>query len=124
MENIFNLLDVKKRGSISAEDLCGGSTQDTTEAKLKNIVDLDTVRAVYGDAPIRLLQFLEIMCEDNFRGHEEATHCLLDDGNRLVYVEREVTNCRGWVFQDAPESEERQRRPYRSYRTGDRALEK
>jgi hypothetical protein len=94
---------------ITAEDLAGGASQDTTEAKLRNIVDVDTVLAVYGRAPITLLEFLEIMCEDNFRGHEDATLCTLEDGRRLVYVSREVTGCRGWLFQDAPQSEESQR---------------
>jgi len=110
LEGIFSALDVHKRGHISAEDLAGGASRDSREAALRNIVDVDTVRAVYGRAPrIRLLQFLEIMCEDNFRGHDEASHVLLEDGRRLVYVSREVTGCHGWLFQDAPRSEEYQR---------------
>lgn len=108
LEAIFKVLDVHDRGFITAEDLAGGPSQDSA-TKSKNIVDVDTVKAVYGGAPIRLVQFLEIMCEDNFRGHDAAAYCQLEDGHRLVYVERNVTDCRGWVYQDAPKSEETQR---------------
>jgi len=108
LESIFGMLDNKKRSFITAEDLAGGESS-SIESQLRNIVDVDTVRAVYGRGPIRLLEFLEIACEDNFRGHDDASHVQLEDGRRLVFVARQVTGCRGWLLQDAPQSEETQR---------------
>jgi hypothetical protein len=108
LESIFKNLDHRQQGHISAEDLAGGAAQDS-EAKVRNIVDADTVKAVYGSADIAFFQFLEIMCEDNFRGHEDAMTAQLEDGRRLVYVSREVTRCSGWLLRDAPKSEESQR---------------
>lgn len=108
IENIFSLLDVQRNGVLTAEDVAG-RTADSVKAKLRNIVDADTVKAVYGSGPITLDKFLEIMCEDNFRGHEDATVAQLSDGSRLVKVERQVMACSGWILQDAPRSEESQR---------------
>jgi len=109
LENIFKMLDTKRRGTITAEDFAGTSNSSVASAPGKSIIDVDTVRAVYGHNPIGFAQFLEIMCEDNYRAHEDATHMQCGDGTRLEYVVHEVMGCRGWCLRDAPKSEESQR---------------
>lgn len=109
LEGIFNSLDPKGRGHVTAEDIAGGSAQDL-ETKLRNIVDADTVRAVCGDGHIEQTEFLELMCEDNFRAHEGATRVLMADGRRIVEVKHKVTGFRGWLHEEVPKSEQLQRR--------------
>lgn len=109
LESIFNTMDPQGRGYITAEDIAGGETQGI-EAKLRNIVDVDTVRKVCSQKHIALQDFLELMCEDNYRAHEGATHVILDSGQRLVQVAHPALGFEGWVFEDVPKSEEAQRR--------------
>lgn len=108
LEGIFKALDKGRKGYLEAEDLAGGAVTDA-KAKLRNIVDVDTVRAVYGRGVIKKEQFLEIMCEDNFRGHDGAMQAQLADGRRLIHARRQVLGCHGWLFEDTPKSEESQR---------------
>eukprot|EP00927_Polykrikos_kofoidii_P022773 TRINITY_DN21159_c0_g1_i1.p1 TRINITY_DN21159_c0_g1~~TRINITY_DN21159_c0_g1_i1.p1 ORF type:complete len:882 (-),score=140.24 TRINITY_DN21159_c0_g1_i1:55-2700(-) len=111
LESIFAAMDSQDRGYCTAEDICGGKLQDIV-TKLKNIVDIDTVKAVIGEAEITPLGFLELMCEDNYRAHEDALTMLLDDGKRLVYDNRPAIGLDGWIYAtcDMPSSEEQQRR--------------
>lgn len=107
LEGIFRSiceLNPTCRGSITAEELAGGAGQ-TEAAKLKNIVDADTVKAVCGEGPITLPRFLELMCEDNFLAHENARHVTLGDGRRLILAVRNDLGCRGWVCPDEPDQE-------------------
>jgi len=109
LESIFNSMDPKGRGYCTCEDIAGGQIQGI-EAKLRNIVDVDTVRKVCGERRITLPEFLEFMCEDNYKAHEDATHCVLDTGQRLVEVSHPALGFTGWVLRDVPKSELSQRR--------------
>jgi len=109
VETAFKVLDVKGRGYINAEDLAGRPGQTPAEAS-RNIIDVDTVREVYGRHPMGLSKFLEIMSPDGFRGHEDATQVMLGDGCGLVLSNRELVGCSGWIYRDAPQTEEHQRR--------------
>jgi len=99
---IFNTLDEQGRGYCYAEDIAGGPNPD----KLKNIVDVDTVKAVCGGGRIYLDQFLEIMCEDNFRGHDNAERAVLDDGRTLIHHVCDVVGFKGWMLEDTFKIEE------------------
>lgn len=102
----------KGRDYITADDLAGGKIQDL-QTRLSNIVDADTVRAVV-DMPehISKNRFLEIMCQDGYRGHKDATTIQLPSGETLVRQERDAVDFVGWVHsdKDVQESEEKQRR--------------
>lgn len=109
LESIFHAMDVKGLGSCSAEDIAGGKEGDVTN-KLKNIVDAGTVKAVIGEERIGLLPFLELMCENNYRGHEGAKQVLLPDGRKLVQQDRKAIDIKIWVFEGLPPEEESARR--------------
>lgn len=101
LEKLFRTMDPDDKGSVTPEDLAGGRDQGI-DAKLKNIVDKDTVIAVCGDESIKPMEFLELMCEDNFRAHKNAMHIIKDDGRRLVRQKREVLGIDIWVLEDVP----------------------
>mmetsp|Transcript_5623 Transcript_5623/g.10559 ORF Transcript_5623/g.10559 Transcript_5623/m.10559 type:complete len:819 (+) Transcript_5623:76-2532(+) len=109
LESIFERMDVHKKGSVSPEDIAGGKDMSVTD-RLKNIVDADTVKAVIGHNRIGLVPFLELMCENAFRGHDRATQVLLSDGRKLVQQDRKATGLTIWVFDQMTPDEEQPRR--------------
>lgn len=106
LEVIFKTLDPEGRGYCTAEDIAGG------QAKLKNLVDVDTVRAVVPERKIRPIRFLELMCEDGSRAHEGATKVVQSNGTRVVHRARQAVGFNGWVYDedDVPPEEVPQRR--------------
>lgn len=101
IESLFKTMDKGGKGFCTAKDLAG--EQDT--------IDPQTVSVVYGeDVKVFLNDFFEIMCSDNFRGHEEAKRVILDDGSKLVYASHDVVDWGGWVQFDVPPSEVAQRK--------------
>lgn len=110
LEAMFQRMDSEKRGYCTAEDIAGGEEQDTSRNVMKNIVDAETVKAVVGQGRIRLIKFLELMCENGFRAHEHATQVLLDDGRKLIQQRREQVGMTMWVYEGLPPEEELARR--------------
>merc|ERR1712216_575474 len=81
------------------------------DTKLKNIVDAQTVRAVCGaQAQVHLPEFLELMCQDGFRAHDKSSRVLMEDGRILVLVEKHELGFHGWLYEEPPKEELRQRR--------------
>eukprot|EP00929_Paragymnodinium_shiwhaense_P116876 TRINITY_DN8687_c0_g1_i6.p1 TRINITY_DN8687_c0_g1~~TRINITY_DN8687_c0_g1_i6.p1 ORF type:complete len:772 (-),score=148.00 TRINITY_DN8687_c0_g1_i6:154-2469(-) len=99
LTTIFNNMDTEKRGYCTADDIAGGKIQNI-EAKLKNIVDAETIRAVVTQPEINLITFMELMCEDNHRAHSAATQVLQEDGHRLVHTTRDAIGFEGWIYKD------------------------
>merc|ERR1712224_284516 len=104
LESIFEHMDQDKKGYCTAVDLSGGSNQDVM-TKLKNIVDVETVRAVCGTKDIHPIDFLELMCEANYRAHADATRVICEDGNKIIQVTLPVVGFTGWLYEDVPKSE-------------------
>lgn len=118
LEALFRRLDDKNVGSCSPEDIAGSKEEDENEGhndKMKNIVDVDTVKAVVGQERVELLPFLELMCESGVRAHEAATEVLLDDGRKLVLQYRRAVDSKVWVFDGTPADEEQPRRVARVF---------
>lgn len=91
-------------------DIAGGKSKDP-QTKLKNIVDVHTVRAVCGaQAKIFFPEFLELMCQDGFRAHDKSNTVLLEDGSNLILVEKPELGFQGWMCEDPPKGELAQRR--------------
>lgn len=109
IEGIFQDMDVANKGVLTPADFSGGDNQDIT-ALLKNCVDEATVQKVLGEGHIDIMRFLELMCEDNFRGHEEAAVAIKKDGRYVVEQVREIIGFRGWVLRDIPREEQAIRR--------------
>jgi len=104
LENLFHAMDYGSKGHCTAEDISGGRDQGI-EAKLKNIVDHDTVRAFRGEHPINITDFMELMCEDGFRAHKGAIQVVLEKGGRLTRHSRDVVGVTIWTLDDPPASE-------------------
>eukprot|EP00931_Biecheleriopsis_adriatica_P115197 TRINITY_DN91017_c0_g1_i1.p1 TRINITY_DN91017_c0_g1~~TRINITY_DN91017_c0_g1_i1.p1 ORF type:complete len:812 (-),score=159.58 TRINITY_DN91017_c0_g1_i1:22-2457(-) len=109
LESLFMKLDRHGLGSVLPEDIAGGKDQDLTD-QLKNIVDVETVKAVVGEGRIGFHDFLELMCENNFRAHEGAKQVLLSDGRRMVQQDRSAVGITIWVLDGLPAEEEISRR--------------
>jgi len=108
LENIFHNMDFGSKGHCTAEDVAGGKATGV-EAKLRNIVDVQTVRAVCGDRSLDEREFMELMCQDDFRAHEGAQQVVLRDGNKLKQQRRE-TGVTIWVLENPPQWEVPHRR--------------
>lgn len=109
LEKIFRLLGGDGgRDYVTPEEIAGGQDQGV-DAKLKNIVDRETVVAVCGEGEIRRAEFLELMCEDGFRAHELAQQAVLRDGRRVVRQHRDALGVDIWVLEEAPREECEQR---------------
>mmetsp|Transcript_108797 Transcript_108797/g.209044 ORF Transcript_108797/g.209044 Transcript_108797/m.209044 type:complete len:859 (-) Transcript_108797:30-2606(-) len=110
LERIFKGMDGQSRGVLTAEDIAGGEPPLDLETTLRNIVEPHIVKEVCGEGDISPTQFLELMCEDNYRAHEGAKRVLLADGRRIVEVERKATGFHGWLLEEVPKCEEERRR--------------
>lgn len=97
IERVFRAMDVQGKGYCTALDLAGGDHADY-RVSMKNTIDEATVKRILGDTPIRLPQFLELMCEDSFRGTEASTEAVLRDGRRVVKHTRSAIDYAGWVL--------------------------
>jgi len=111
IEELFNVLDSGKhfkKGYLTAVDLAGGEDLPMAE-QLKNVIDVDTVKTVYGeDCKVEIAQFMEMMCSDNHRGYPQATRVTCEGGltgKTMMKVTREVVNYEGWWFKDVPAEE-------------------
>lgn len=98
---IFQALTTDGEGYLTSKDFAGGERPD----KLKNIVDAETVQAVCGDG-MNENEFLEMLCEEGFRGHPEATRVFLKDGSILERQRREAVGFSGWMLKDPPSQED------------------
>lgn len=109
LENIFDSLDTKRQGFVTADDIAGGEVQDISQ-RLKNIVDADTVRSVCGDKSLTQYEFLELFCDINCRAHEDSKEAQLEDGSILIYVEHPAVGFSGWLNKVPQKGEEKQLR--------------
>jgi len=118
IETLFNHMDLKGKGYLTAADLAGGDNQDL-QTRLKNTIDAATVRDIFGkDCTVSLTRFYELMCEDGFRGHPEVTRVICDDGLAsqgstgvaIVKVVKRVLSYEGWWLEDVPAKEVNLRR--------------
>lgn len=109
LNTLFESMDVGNKGYCTAEDIAGGSHQGI-EGKLKNIVDADTVREFCGgNRKIGRVEFSELMCEYDFRAHDEATSVVLASGQRLRRHRFEVAGVTIWVLENPSPWELQQR---------------
>lgn len=92
-------MDAQGGGYCTADDVAGGEHRDI-QTRLRNIIDADTVRAVTGRGPIRLPTFLELMCEDGFRGHEGSTRVFLGQGQVLRLRTWDTLDFDGWILDE------------------------
>jgi hypothetical protein len=118
LESIFHTMDTTGRGYVTAKDIAGGS-QDMDQRLNKNVVDEDTVKLVFGDKPLDLQAYLEMMCEDNFRANENSKVAIFVSANqygshmqirKLVEVNHPVVSFTGWMYDPTPKEEETPRR--------------
>jgi hypothetical protein len=113
LESIFHSLDGQGRGFCTAEDIAGGERQDVA-SRLKNVVDAATVKLVCGEKPLDQTNFLEMMCEDNFRAHSDSKIATLVDETGGIFCLKEETHeilgYKGWVHAVASKEEEAHRR--------------
>mmetsp|Transcript_24080 Transcript_24080/g.71670 ORF Transcript_24080/g.71670 Transcript_24080/m.71670 type:complete len:813 (+) Transcript_24080:63-2501(+) len=107
LRNIFVSCDPDGTGYCYPEDVAGARDHG---ARLDNhLVDKLTVERVCGDGKISKGRFLEYMCEEGCRGHEDAENVWLEDGRRLVRQHRKIVDVTTWVLKDVPEQEMPQR---------------
>merc|ERR1712113_249803 len=71
----------------------------------KQLIDEHTAKSILGDRSIHWPEFLEIMCEDDCRGHEDSTHAIMKDGRHLVRHIRKTVGFHGWILRDMPPEE-------------------
>merc|ERR1712072_1345062 len=105
---LFKEMDSRKCGFCTPQDIAGGD--EWTRDEVKNLVDAHTVRTVCGNGDMDRDTFLELMCEDDRRGHEDARRVFLKDGRSLIYQVRGVLGFRGWLLEVVPPHEEPKRR--------------
>merc|ERR1711865_598801 len=98
-------MDCKGHGFCTPQDISGGERPD----EIRNIVDANTVRAVCGDECVGLNSFLELMCDDEYRGHDESTRVCLRDGRYITRQPHDAVGFCAWVLEDehvTPEGEQ------------------
>lgn len=103
-DRVFLEMDWRARGSLIPADLAGGEFQTANQLQ-KQLIDEHSVKSILGDRSVEWAEFLEIMCEDDFRGHEESTHAIMKDGRHLVRHIRDTVGFHGWVLRDMPPEE-------------------
>merc|ERR1712039_497082 len=103
-DRIFQDMDWRGRGNLIPADIAGGEFQDRNSLQ-KQLIDEHTVKAILGDRAIDWPEFLELMCEDDCRGHEDSDHAIMKDGRHLVLHVRESVGFQGWVLRDVPPEE-------------------
>jgi len=106
---LFKVMDRRRCGFCSYHDIAGG-VDGVDRDEMINVVDARTVREVCGDIDMDMDSFLELMCEDGYRGHEEAKRACLKDGRSIICQVREVVGFRGWLLEKVPPHEESPRR--------------
>jgi len=113
LEAIFSTLDVENKGFCSAADIAMSNRHDV-KAKLNCVIDERTVKAVCGPDGLTLLPFLEHMCEDGYRAHQQAGFAYSAGSPstpplKLVHLTRPASGFSGWVYEHPPREEVRQR---------------
>eukprot|EP00747_Dinoflagellata_sp_TGD_P088254 gnl/TRDRNA2_/TRDRNA2_163933_c0_seq1.p1 gnl/TRDRNA2_/TRDRNA2_163933_c0~~gnl/TRDRNA2_/TRDRNA2_163933_c0_seq1.p1 ORF type:complete len:467 (-),score=79.02 gnl/TRDRNA2_/TRDRNA2_163933_c0_seq1:54-1454(-) len=110
LESIFEQMDTNKKGYCTAHDVAGGEHKDVI-MQLKNIVDVETVRAVCGrkDVCLGRADFVDLMCEPNYRPYQDSTVVVCDHGQKLIKVTRPIVGFTGWLYDVAPTCETAQR---------------
>jgi hypothetical protein len=108
LESIFNAMATAPGEYCTPEDVAGGDVEDVSK-RLKNIVDVETVRNVCGDGKMSQEAFLELFCEDNLRAFANSKSAMLQDGSKVVQVAHPAVGFTGWVYENPPKEEERQR---------------
>lgn len=109
LERIFRIMDEDGRGYLLPLNVCGGDNPDAY-TKMLTTTDEATVMAVFGRGRIDLDRFLEMMCEDSFRGHGAASHANLGGGRRIARQSREAVGFQGWMLEEPVQSEARRLR--------------
>lgn len=108
---LFRSMDQNKQGTLRPVDLAGGDDpRDDMKRALQNCIDDETVRAALGNSNIDETRFLELMCPDGYRGHEDAEEVHLEDGRILVKHVRPSIGFEGWWLQEPLEEEQHHRR--------------
>lgn len=91
-ERLFRAMDRKGRGCISLADF------ETDDWAAKDAI---------GDEDLHLPNFMELVCEDSFRGHAEARRAVLQDGRSVELYFSEALQSDVWTLVITPKSEER-----------------
>jgi hypothetical protein len=92
----FHIMDRTDRGYITPDDLADNEN-----------VDAFTVKDVIGTDEIYLSKFLELVCEDSYRGHEAARVAILEDGRYARRHDCEAVDMNIWTLRFPPKSDER-----------------
>jgi hypothetical protein len=109
LETIFTTM-AEGGDHCTPEDIAGGADVDKNDdATMRNIVDAGTVRAVAGEEAINPLYFLELMCEDDHRAHDDAGLVWCAEGGRIAKHSRPGLGIDVWLS-DNPSKEERSQR--------------
>jgi len=90
-------MDLGAKGYCNALDIAGGDHADF-KVRLANTIDEATVQKILGDRNILLQEFMELMCEDEYRALPESTHAILKNGRHVVHHRRESVGWEGWIF--------------------------
>jgi len=98
---LYRSMDLEGKGYCSAFDIAGGDHADF-KVRLRNTIDEASVKLILGDQPIGLQQFMELMCEDGFRGTDSTIHAKTEHGRPIVRYTSDVVGFQAWIFVDAP----------------------
>lgn len=92
--DFFTALDTDGSGCVSPEELA-----EPPANHFEAIVDVKTVIQVCGEKDLTADEFLEYMCEDGYRAHENSTH-VYRDGQELRFAHRTSVYWKGWILAD------------------------
>jgi len=70
-------------------------------------VDEKTVKEIIGEEDIYLPKWLELVCEDSYRGHEEAQQAILQDGRGVRLHRCDAADMKIWTLRNPPKSDKR-----------------
>lgn len=104
MVRLYNSMDMDKKGYCNAFDMAGGDHADY-KVRLRNTIDEASVKRILGDRPILLEEFLELMCENGYRGTEGSTRAICADGRHVDLYSSEVVDFVCWIFHEAPQEQ-------------------
>jgi len=107
LRSIFQDMDVQRRGYCTPVDIAGGEVQDIKTMN-RNTLNVGDAKKMLGEtARFDLRQFLELMCSNGFRGHEDASRMVCEDGRILTLHTQPGAGFKGWVHQHPSEPDKK-----------------
>merc|ERR1739848_187368 len=93
---LYRKMDLDGKGHCTPFDIAGGDHLDF-KVRLANTIDEATVKLILGNRAIELPEFLELMCEDGFRGTPDSIVAISRDGPRIRRHTTTVARWDGWI---------------------------